>query len=315
MTPRNERETLTIDRSKAAAAEFGRPEIAVGSTTSARRTRTLRASSFAALDPAVDVDAGPFWRALDEELAHWREAGACATFWWRDDDATAASLSLDRLLDMSVNGGAPVAIAAIPEPLCKSLSDTLANRHTVQVLQHGFSHRNHAAGLNEGAWELGLHRDVGVIIDELTAGREILRAAFGAQFIPIMVPPWNRIDRHLLPHLQEGGFIGVSAFGQRSMRFPIAGFAEANTHFDLLAWKGAPRFRGQAAAQRDIVGHLRNRRLGMAQPDEATGVLSHHLTLDGEAWRFLDDFVRYVARHTSARWLSASEVFEISGQP
>jgi hypothetical protein len=282
MTPGDERETLTIDRTNAAVP--------------------------------LNSDAGSFWPALDQELTHWREAGSCATFWWRDDDATAASPSLDRLLDISVDGGAPVAIAAISKSLCTSLSDVLANQRTAQVLQHGFSHRNHAVGLNEGAWELGLHRDVSVIVDELIAGREILRAAFGAQFIPVIVPPWNNIDRRLLPHLQQSDFIGLSAFGQRAMRLPLAGFTEANTHFDLLAWKGSPRFQGQAAAQRDIVGHLRSRRLGAAEPDEATGILSHHLTLDGEAWRFLDDLVRYVARHPSARWLSASEVFGISGR-
>ena len=263
---------------------------------------------------SLPPDSGFFWPALEQELADWREAGSCATFWWRDDDATAASPSLDRLLDISINGGAPVAIAAIAEPLNKSLSDVLANQRTAQVLQHGYSHRNHAAGRNEGAWELGLHRDVGVIVDELTTGREILRAAFGAQFIPVIVPPWNNIDRRLLPHLQQSDFIGLSAFGQRSKRLPLAGFTEANTHFDLLAWKGAPRFQGQSAARRDIVGHLRNRRLGNAEPDEPTGILSHHLTLDGEAWQFLGDLVRHVARHPSARWLSAGEVFGVSGQ-
>jgi hypothetical protein len=274
---------------------------------------TLSAGRSTAGDLTMEADIGSFWLALDQELMHWGEGRSCATFWWRDDDATATSPAFDRLLDISVDGSAPVAIAAISKPLCKSLSDALANQRTAQVLQHGFSHRNHAAGLNEGAWELGLHRDVIEIVDELMTGREMLRAAFGAQFIPVIVPPWNHIDRRLLPHLQQIEFIGISAFGQRSMRFPVAGFTEANTHFDLLAWKGTPHFQGQAAARRDIVGHLRNRRLGVAEPDEATGILSHHLTLDGEAWRFLHDLVRYVARHPNARWLSAREVFGISG--
>src|SRR5262245_24630168 len=255
-----------------------------------------------------------FWLALDEELGYWRDAGSCATFWWRDDDATAASASLDRLLEISVGNGVPVAIAVISEPLHKSLPDALANRSTAQVLQHGYSHRNHAAGRNKGAWELGLCREISVIIDEVTIGREILRAAFGDQFVPVMVPPWNNIDRRLLPHLKQCDFIGLSAFGRRASRLPLTGFIEANTHFDLLAWKGAPRFQGHGAAQRDIVSHLGSRRLGEAESDEPTGILSHHLSMDGDAWQFLDDLVRYVARHPSGCWLSAGEIFGVSGQ-
>jgi len=263
---------------------------------------------------ATETSAAFFWPALERELAQWAEDGARATFWWRDDDATAASAALDRLLRISAGDSAPVAIAAIPKFLHLSLSAALKKHHTVHVLQHGFAHQNHAAGSDKKAWELGLHRPVDEIVDQLRVGRDILRAEFCEQFIPVVVPPWNRIDRCLLPDLHRSGFIGLSAFGQRAFNLAMPGFIEANMHFDLLSWKGGAQFQGQAAAERYIVGHLQRRRLGLAESDEPTGVLSHHLSLDDAAWRFLADLVHYVARHPSARWLSAGEIFEAPGQ-
>ena len=44
---------------------------------------------------------------------------------------------------------------------------------------------------SKGAWELGLHRPIDVVLGELEAGREIMQAAFGAQFLPPRLAPWN----------------------------------------------------------------------------------------------------------------------------
>jgi hypothetical protein len=84
---------------------------------------------------------------------------------------------------------------------------------------------------------------------------------------------------------------------------------QANCHFDLLRWKVGPVFRGEEAAARGILGHLRRRRAGLADPDEPTGILSHHLDLDGAAWDFLAALVRTVARHPAARWADPAELF------
>ena len=264
------------------------------------------------VDPVPDASVS-FWSALERELAQWPSDEMAATFWLRDDDATAATPALDRLLDISNRDSAPVAIAAIPKSLHPSLPGVLKNQRAVRVLQHGFAHRNHAVGIEKKAWELGLHRPVTAVIDELAVGRDALSARFGEQFFPVMTPPWNRIDRRLLPDLRRSGFIGLSAFGQRESSHPLPGFTEANTHFDLLRWKGGAQFQGESAAERDIVGHLQRRRLGFAERDEPTGILSHHLVMDEAAWRFLSEFARYVASHSRARWLSAGEVFGASG--
>ena len=253
-------------------------------------------------------DGAASWESLDRELGCWRNAGKPASFWWRDDDATEPTAALDRLLAISGEEGVPLAVASVPKYLSAELPARLHGCPTVEVLQHGFAHQNHA-GKGGGAWELGLHRGAEQVLGELEAGRRIMQDAFASQFIPVVAAPWNRIDRRLLPGLRDNGFVGVSAFGERSPPPYLPGITEANAHLDVLSWKGSPRFRGEEAALRDVLEHLGRRRLGLADPGEPTGILSHHLALDEAAWRFLADLVAFLARHPGASWRSAGELF------
>ena len=250
-----------------------------------------------------------FWDGLAEELSAWQERGQVATFWWRDDDAVAASPALARLVALSAATGVPVAIAAIPKLIEPSLPPALAGHPNVWLLQHGFAHIDHAKGLGEGAWELGAHRPLATVLAELEAGREIMGDLFGAPFLPVIAAPWNRIDPRLMPGLAARGFLGVSSYGERPLFPPLADFVEANIHSDPSRWKAGARFRGEAAALEMIVGHLRRRRSGEAQADEPTGIVSHHAALDEASWRFLGDLFRFVAEHPAGAWLSPKQIF------
>ena len=87
-----------------------------------------------------------FWDGLAEELSAWQASGRIATFWWRDDDAAAASPALTRLVALSAATGVPVAVAAVPKLIEPSLPRALAGQPNVWLLQHGFAHIDHAAG-------------------------------------------------------------------------------------------------------------------------------------------------------------------------
>jgi peptidoglycan/xylan/chitin deacetylase (PgdA/CDA1 family) len=251
-----------------------------------------------------------FWDALGDELDGWRQAGRVATFFWRDDDAVAATPALARLTAISGEASAPLALAVVPLPACDDLARALEGHSSVRVVQHGYAHVNHAARAEgRGAWELGPERPPGVVLAELARGLEALRRVFGDRVLAVVAPPWNRIDPALLPRLPDAGFRGVSAFGQRAAAEPAPGLVQANAHFDVLSWKRGPRFRGEAAAARAVVGHLRRRRTGLADPDEPTGILSHHLALDEAAWNFLAGVVRTVAHHPAACWADPADLF------
>lgn len=246
--------------------------------------------------------------ALYRELDEWNFAGVAATLWWRDDDAQTPSAALDRALAIAQRHRAPLALAVIPHGMDPALPAFLdAAGAEVDVLQHGFAHRNHApAGMKKT--ELGC-RPPAEIHRELAAGFAALRSAFGARFVPALTPPWNRIDAELSPGLAAHGFTGLSTFGARPSPAAAPGLRAVNTHADIIDWKGGRVFAGAAAATAALVAHLRARRLGAADDAEPTGLLTHHLVHDAAAWEFLDQLFAKLDEHPAAKWRRAGEIF------
>ncbi len=244
----------------------------------------------------------PGWLELARELDAWAESDRAATFWWRDDDAAAPSPELDRLLAVRANFGVPLSLAVIPAEAGAPLAGALAGAAGVTVLQHGYSHRNHAPPAEKKA-ELIAGRPGDSMLEELAEGRRRLTALFGGRFSPTLVPPWNRIDAALVPRLPGLGFTGLSAFGPRALAEPAPGLGQTNCHLDIIDWRGSRGFAGAAPVLARTVAHLAARRLGAADAVEATGLLTHHLVLDRACWTFLGDFLAHTCRHPAVRWI------------
>ena len=264
-------------------------------------------SAAAQLHASGDNTSG--WHFLDGELDAWRARGRRATLWLRDDDACADSPALRRLLDLARGYRVPVAIAAIPAAADATLVDAIACCNGATIVQHGYAHRNHARAGARSA-ELGDERELCVTLDELARGRERLECAFGERFIPVLVPPWNRIADDLVPHLASAGFTGISRFGPRVRAMPAAGLREVNTHVDPIAWRRDRQFIGTETAIERIVKHLRARRERAADADEATGFLTHHLACDAAAWAFLEALLQRTCRHDAAAWVAVAAAFD-----
>ena len=146
------------------------------------------------------------WKQLDDELDAWRACDRRATLWWRDDDACRDSAALRRLLEIAHEAEVPVALATIPALLEPSLVAAVAGTGVATIVQHGFAHLNHAP---PGArnWELGAHRPVELTVGELTQGRAALEKSCGSRFVPVLVPPWNRIDADVIARLPDGQIV------------------------------------------------------------------------------------------------------------
>lgn len=256
--------------------------------------------------PPPDSHPRADWDALNAELDAWAAAGRTAGFWWRDDDAVKPTPALDRMFALSLETGAPLGLAVIPAGVRESLARALDPVPTVTVLQHGWSHANHAAPPAKKA-ELGADRPAAAVLAELAEGRKILDRLFGPRALPVLVPPWNRIVTAVAAGLPEAGFTGLSVFGPRCVS--TVNMMCVNTHIDPVAWKDGKRFLGEAEALGMAVAHLSARRLGQADADEPTGLLTHHLAMDGETWAFTARFLMETRRHPAVRWLPPDTLF------
>ena len=250
------------------------------------------------------------WQGLRVELDGWAALGRTATLWWRDDDATAPTPELTRLLALQAQHNVPLALAVIPQDATDELArqlDRQAERTIAPVvLQHGYAHQNHAAS-GEKSMELGGHRPTSYILAELATGQQRLQKFPGS--LPVLVPPWNRLAPHLLPLLPEIGFAGISAFGPRGEQPRLTGLARTNAHIDIIDWRGGRGFIGTATAIERLVINLHRRRSGLSDGDEPTGLLTHHLDHTPAHWDFIDQLLRHTLSHPAARWVSAADQF------
>ena len=250
------------------------------------------------------------WDDLDTELAQWQSAGRPVTLWWRDDDATTDGPALQRLLRLSAKWQVPLSLAVIPARASASLSAPLRDCPRLAVLQHGYAHIDYGGGA-EPAAELGEHRAQPQVLGELVRGRERLIEVLGAFFMPVLVPPWNRIAPVLVPELEGLGYQGLSCFSARQWykgtRSPS--LSRVNCHVDPVNWKAGGVFRGESKSLSMMISHLRARRRGEVDTEEPTGVLTHHWRHDEATWIFLEHLFERTRAHSGVRWLDAHEVF------
>ena len=233
--------------------------------------------------------------------------GRSFPFWWRDDDAVEPTPELCRLLDLSERHRVPLGLAVIPARVQEALARVVAESPSVTVLQHGWSHENHApAGAKKV--ELG-GPDPALRLRELAEGRDRLARQFGDRVAPVLVPPWNRIAGPVVAGLQGLGMRGLSTFAQDRSAEAGPGLAQVNTHLDPVAWREG----GGLADEEGLLGVLA--RAVESGTGEPFGILTHHLVHDVWTWRFLEDLMRLLAGHRAARALTIEECLALAARP
>lgn len=248
------------------------------------------------------------WSILQQELDLWADSGKTATFWWRDDDAVEETPQLHLLDALSRDMKIPVSLAIIPAGLHDSLPRFLRSRDSLIAIQHGYAHRSYALkGMKK--IELGGDRSDDDIRSELGTGCHRLCTAFGEQFMPVLVPPWNRIERRVFPALISAGFSGVSSMWARESACPVKGLLQVNAHLDPVDWRHGRGFIGETLAIGQIHQHLRARRMAGGDLAEPTGILTHHLVQNDGVWAFCRKLFETLNRHPAAQWLNAREIW------
>lgn len=251
-------------------------------------------------DPGGDSEREEFLHLLD--AAEERSPGI--RFWWRDDDAVDVSPALDQLLELSRRFKAPLALAVIPERATPQLASRLNGRPDIAVLQHGWRHQNHSPP-GEKKMELGDHRPVALVLDELRAGRVRLAELFPDTFLPVLVPPWNRIGDAVRGRTREVGLAGLSVFGPSR----AGNGREANAHVDLMEWRPIRRPKPRAEIYRELCREMENRRAGNTEP---IGILSHHLVHGDASWAISHELLEVIGTHRMHMWSHAARLFGTS---
>ncbi len=250
-----------------------------------------------AADSEGDAERQRFAALLDHAASQPRTIA----FWWRDDDAEAPTPALERLLALARRHDLPLALAVIPKGATQALAERLANEPRVFALQHGWQHRNHAPAHEKKA-ELGDHRPRPEVMAELANGSERLSALFGEKFLPVLVPPWNRIAAAVRDARSEVGLIGFSAFD----RAPSDAAHWVNTHVDVIDWRARsalPRATAYALLCREVERRLAD------EDAEPLGILTHHLVHQEETWAFLEELFALIGEHAAIAWPPVPELF------
>lgn len=245
----------------------------------------------------------PLFDDVRRELDHWTAEGFVAPLWLRDDDAIAATSSLNQLLDRCRSNEISVLLAVIPMLANESLVAALAAEPRAEIGMHGIRHRNHAPASRK-AEELAVERGRDAIVTELGAARDRLVGLFGADAGTWYVPPWNRIAPDVAHWLPAVGFRVLSAFG--AARQPgDTPLRHANTHVDIIDWKGGRTGRPLGWVAGELARQLR---LAREDGGRAVGILTHHLVHDTATWQALDAIIEATRHHPSARWIKPSSL-------
>lgn len=237
-------------------------------------------------------------KKLLDTLDEFASKDIIADFWLRDDDATVPSPTLDRLLNLSEQYSIPMTLAVIPEPTGEALATRLEQTKDIDVAVHGWAHQNHA-GPDEKKRELGLHRPLETVLGELQAGLVKLGSLHGSRFIPMLVPPWNRIDPDIIEHLAQTGYKAISVYGpEKPDSIPLL-----NTHVDVIDWRGTRGGKDHDLLFAEIALRMRE----VNATGGTTGILTHHLDHDENVWRFLKTLFKLTAEHPGCRWRSSRQ--------
>jgi hypothetical protein len=249
------------------------------------------------------------WSSLFNELDRWADAGATASFWWRDDDATSDTRQLDALLACA--GDTPVALAVIPDLAERCLAVRLEHHPTVTVLQHGWRHTNHSKEGDPSEYPAGRNSDE--VTGEFFKGMQRLGNLFCAQYLPVFAPPWHSFDESYLPLLRQAGLRAISRVKPRAHP-AVSGLRVSNVHCVPIRWSAPPSFGPDEIYLDKLVDHLEGRRQGRYDAEEPTGVLTHHLVQDARSYEFMAKLRATVTEHSGACWLDARDIFLPFGQ-
>lgn len=210
---------------------------------------------------------------------------------FRNDDVDEDEAPLRRLLRLFLARNTPVNLGVIPGRLTAACAELLAESVDAtpalfELNQHGWRHQNHE---REGRkCEFGASRTYDEQLADIARGRERMTEAFGPNWFPVFIPPWNRCTEETLRAIDHLGFRALSAKQGRSVATGYR-FEEISITLDIYRWNDGARMKSPEEIAVELVGQLARR-----QP---IGVVLHHKVMDDQAFFFLGSLMDTLAAH------------------
>lgn len=248
-----------------------------------------------------------FFAGLKSRLEQSQDEGQPLHVFFRDDDVDEDEPSLRRLLNLFLDRGVPVSLGVIPGRLTGQAISTLARQsssfpHVIELCQHGWKHINHEKSGRK--CEFGVSRTFPEQLQDIANGQAKMSEAFGENFYPAFIPPWNRCTEETYRVLDQLGFLMLSQLQSDS---PAAGynFRECPVTLDLYRWRGGARLR----PPEEIVGELA---LQIGQRD-TVGIMLHHKVMNDESFLFLDLLIQTLSGYPVVRFHTFQSMLRITG--
>jgi hypothetical protein len=233
---------------------------------------------------------------LKSAMARPMQQAAPLRLFFRDDDVDEDEATLRRLLSLFLERNTPINLGVIPGRLTAACAELLAESAGVapailELNQHGWLHLNHE---REGRkCEFGPSRTYAEQLADVAQGRERMTEAFGQNWFPVFIPPWNRCTEDTYRALDRLGFRALSAKRGGSV---VTGyrFEDVSITLDLYRWNDGARLK----SPEDVVDSL----IAQLTPRQTIGVALHHKVMDERAFSFLASLLDTLASHPPTRF-------------
>jgi predicted deacetylase len=159
----------------------------------------------------------------------------------------------------------------------------------LELNQHGWRHQNHE---REGRkCEFGASRTYGEQLADIMQGQARMSEAFGPNWFPVFIPPWNRCTEETRRAVDHLGFRALSA-KQGSSVVTGRRFEEISITLDIYRWSGGARMKSPEEVTCELIAQLSRQ--------QTIGVVLHHKVMDDQAFYFLDSLLDTLAAHPFA---------------
>lgn len=225
---------------------------------------------------------------------------------FRDDDVDEDEAPLRRLLELFLSRKIPINLGVIPgrltaagvELLMQSVSAAPA---LVELNQHGWLHLNHEREGRKS--EFSPSRTYAEQLADIAQGQARMTEAFGANWFPVFIPPWNRCVEDTRRALDQLGFRALSA-KQGSSALTGYRFREISITLDLFNWRGGASLKPAEEIVDELIAQL--------SQQQTIGVMLHHKVMDDQAFTFLESLLDVLASHPSAGFHTFQSLLQLS---